>query len=779
MPCVESLAEDFRGGGALKPRTQSWGSPVMRTMAAGMAAGALAAAALARQETAPAPGNSTAPSGAPSPAPSPAPQRSIVEYTNALRAGIDPARLGAFHVLLGSEPHIAGTPGDARQIERLAQAFTEMGLKTRIEPFWALLPHPIEAKLEIVNAIVEVSDAPGSGVAAPAETARPGSTRPATPAPSGSSGPPRRGIIPLPIRESNLAEDPATAHPDLTYGWNAYSGSGDVTAGVVFAHRGTRDDFARLRELGVDCTGKIVLIRYGGIFRGSKVRNAQEAGAAGVLLYTDPADSGANKGPVWPEGGWANDLCIQRGCVATLDWPGDPLTPLVPASPDAPRLDPDKIALPRIPVQPIGYAAATQIMSRMTGREVPDGDPWRGGIAVPYRYEGGPDLELRLQVRQDREIRESANVIGVLQGSVHPDEVIIVGCHHDAWCFGAADPLAGTICLMETARVFAERAKAGERPERTIIFAAWGAEEYGMVGSVEWVEAHREAVAAQCVAYLNLDMAAMGPRLGGSSSPSLRAVVSRATGLERVGDIGGGSDHVGFIHHLSVPSIGLGAHGGAGDSYHSNYDTVEWYRRTIGADYASAKLVTDATVAIVAALAREPLLPIRTAEVGRSLARWSKALLEKSKDDPRPRVEASLTALVLRGEAMEELGARIDARLDELAARLARGPDSSSATIPLPTAARVQRVNHHLMALERAWYDAAGLPSRSWSRNLALSSDREGGYGVLVLPLIAEALQEDDAKGLELAFDRTGDATDRVSAEMQALDDALDTLHDE
>jgi len=715
------------------------------------------------------PSTATAPASATAAKPTPTPS------LESLKAIVSAASLRSFHDLLGSEPHIAGTPGDARQIERLATAFSDMGLATRIEPFWAMLPAPIAASLEITEGDSPRRDSPPQGQppeGQPPKGAQGGQS-------PGGTVPKRRGVLSLSLRESNLLEDPATAHPDLTWGWNAYSGSGEVTAGVVFANRGTLADFARLHELGIDITGKIALIRYGGIFRGSKVRNAQDAGAAAVLLYTDPADSGIVRGAVWPDGGWANDHCIQRGSVVTLEQPGDPLTPFIPATRDAPRLDPATVDLPRIPVQPIGYAAAAQIVARMTGAEIAKEDPWHGGIAAPYRFEGGPDLTLKLVVKQDREIRESANVIAVLPGSRWPEQAVIVGCHHDAWGFGAADPLAGTIVLMEMARAFSERAAAGERPLRTIIFAAWGAEEYGIIGSVEWVEAHREAIAAQAVAYLNLDMASMGPKLGAAASPALREVVLRVTGVENVGDPGGGSDHVGFLHHLAIPSVGISASGSAGDSYHSNYDTVAWYRKTVGDDYASASLVTNASLALVSELASARVLPLRAAAIGRAVERWGNALKKRTDDAAQ---QQAIDSLIMRGQALADLGARLDERLDELAAAES-APDAPRLETPrLETpqldaphldSPRLDTVNRLLMSLERAWYDHAGLPSRPWTRNLALAADRQSGYGATVLPLVAEALQNGDAAAFAEGVERTADALDRLGSLLQELEDAL------
>jgi N-acetylated-alpha-linked acidic dipeptidase len=653
-------------------------------------------------------------------APSAAPRADAAALTDAVNAVADARSLSAFHEALASEPHVAGTPGDARQVERLTKAFREMGLEVEVHRFHPYLARPVAARLEIVG----------------------------EEAPEGA----RRGVLALDLRERNLLEDPSTAHPDLTWGWNAYSGSGDVTAGVVYANYGTRADFARLKELGIDVKGKIVLARYGGNFRGYKAKFAEEAGAAGLLIYTDPADSGFVKGPTWPDGGWSNDTCIQRGSIVTLPYPGDPLTPGVEATRDAARADPSKVDLPTIPVQPIGYAAAERIFARMKGDEVRD-DSWKGGVRQTYRYDGGSALQVRLEVRQERFVGETANVIATLPGATRPDEMVIVGCHHDAWCFGAADPLAGTMVLLESARSFADAARKGIRPDRTIVFAAWGAEEFGIIGSVEWVESRREALERNAVAYVNLDMASMGERFGASASPSLRPSIERAIARTSspftggslyeawvanakapsagasFGDMGGGSDHVGFWCHAGVPSCSVGGSGAPGSSYHSNYDTVAWYRRTVGEDYRSALMVTRACNAVTAEFANDPRVPVSVGAMLRDVVR-----LVRAADEARTKaaLATSLAPLVERATALQARAERVDRAL------AAGGP-------PDPNADALLR------RCTAAWIDDAGLPHRPWFRNRYAATDRYSGYAASLLPLIAEAIEDRDDAALARA----------------------------
>lgn len=657
----------------------------------------------------------------------------------------DARRLAEWHELLCSEPHVAGTEGDRRHIKLLADAFESMGLETEVHEFTAYLPQPVEATLEITSSVsIGGSD---------------GATR-------------RRGVIPLPLSETNLLEDPSVQHPGLTYGWNAYSATGDVTAEVVYANHGTYEDFERLRELGVDVNGKIVIARYGRNYRGYKVKYAQEAGAAGLLMYLDPGDYGEGRGKTWPAGGWANSSCIQRGSVLVLPYKGDPLTPFVEATEDAERLNPDHVAFPWIPVQPIGYAAASRIFTRMKGRLVED-DDWNGGFDFTYPLEGGEDLKVHLAVEQDLQLRRSANVIGRIEGAVHPDQFVVVGCHHDAWGYGAADPLAGSIVLMETARAFAEAAARGERPDRTILFAAWGAEEFGIIGSTEWVEAHAEEVAGRCVGYVNLDMAAMGPNFNSSATPVLRRVIAEAVASvpqaageagrtlaetlvgddgPSFGELGGGSDHVAFVCHVGIPAMRLGGSGAPGVAYHSNYDTLTWYRSTVGADYEPALMVTRACTRVVDRLANDPLPPYEWVTVAGEVLRHARNHLAKALDAG---MKVDLAGLSLACSRLE----RSAARLDESLRTYVTGQDQ----------ARDRRISNQLLAAERIWVKPEGLDDRPWYRNTYISDDPRSGYGASPLPELEAALRARNA-------DRFGAAVAACANQVDRLSDRLDAL---
>ncbi|MEZ5978798.1 MAG: M28 family peptidase [Planctomycetota bacterium] len=693
----------------------------------------------------------------------PEPEGPVAHDLDELRAvlvdEIDPESLRALHDAVASKPHPAGTPGDEATIAWLADYFADLGLEVEVHWFWALLSFPESAELELVS--------------------------------------PER--IRLPLMEDALAEDPYSRLPGIDPGWNAYSASADVQAEVVYANYGTLEDFAELERLGVDCTGKIVLARYGGNFRGYKAKFAEEAGAAGLIVFTDPEDSGWGKGLSWPEGGFANGSSIQRGSILTLPWYGDPQTPGVEATEDAPRIDADELDLPRIPVQPVGWETAKAIMQHMAGPEAPDA--WQGGLPFRYRLTGGAHLRARLAVKQSRRIARTANVVATLRGTEAPEQRVVYGCHHDAWTFGAADPCAGLICVLEAARAWSVASNRGYAPRRSISFACWGAEEYGIVGSVEWVESRREELRRSGVAYVNLDMAAMGTDLFGSSVPSLQRVIAEAAsqadeaaardgrstarrsaleawlerspgpyddGLPAFGDLGGGSDHAGFVAQAGMASAAIGAGGSRGVSYHSAYDDLAWYRRVVGDDYGSAALVTEVVLESSALLADAPVVPLDPGRYGREVRRHLEALTARGRELGLF-VSGDAAGATTVDENLAPLARGFDAhgeRMRRLEARLANAKDTL-------TDERRAEINELLVLWERAWLDDEGLPGRPWFENLYCASDETSGYAAWMLPALRWAVERGDAEALAHQVERYRAVLSRLEANADRLEHLL------
>ncbi|MDX1631515.1 MAG: M28 family peptidase, partial [Thermoanaerobaculia bacterium] len=580
------------------------------------------------------------------------------------------------HDLLSSRPHVAGTPGDQATIRALVEAYRRIGLEVETQDLRLYLPRPVRGEVEIV--------APEPMV--------------------------------LTTREEPLPEDPFTDHPDLEPGWLGYSGNGEVMTGVVYGNYGREEDFRRLEELGVGVEGKIVLMRYGKLFRGFKVANAEAAGAAAAILYSDPEDQGWGRGIPYPEGGWYNGQSIQRGSVATLPYPGDPLTPGEPATSEAARRSPDRVPLPEIPAQPLGWDAAREILSRMEGPSVPD--EWQGGLPFRYRLEGGAGLSVRVAVEQELELRRTANVIARLPGAESPQETVIVGCHHDAWSFGASDPNSGSVVLFEVARGFAEAARRGVRPKRTLVFAHWAAEELGLQGSTEWVEAHETELRNDAVAYLNLDMAGMGTRFGAAASPSLAPLIREVAGefyperkdLEEAvrGTLGGGSDHVPFSSRVGVPVASTGVWGSDGSAYHTNYDTLVWYRQVVGSDYRGPLQLARLVGRVAARLANADVLPLQPLAygeaVGEALADLRSRAEEKGMEFPEDSLRSAME--LFRSEAVPTM--------DALWEVIAESGFTREGLVGL---------NWELRQMERLWLDDEGLPERPWYRNLLASPD--------------------------------------------------------
>lgn len=678
----------------------------------------------------------------------PADRRAYAEAEARLMSTPTRDQLLAWHQLLGSEPHVAGTVGDERTIARLIEAFHGMRLEVERHDIWPLLARPISASLEVVE--------------------------------------PEH--VDIQVKETPIPGDAFSGAADLTFGWNAYGASGDVTAGVVYANYGTKQDFEQLKKLGVDCAGKIVLARYGGNYRGLKVKYAQAAGAAGIVIFTDPGDSGYMKGLVYPEGGYANDCCIQRGSVTFMDQPGDPLTVGREATEHADRDAITDVPMPTIPVQPVGWGAAREIMSRMTGPAVPEG--WQGGLPFTYRLEGGPALKIRLAVQQERAVTKTSNVIARLTGREYPEQMVIIGAHHDAWNCGASDPLAGTICVLEAARAFSDLAKTGWRPARTIVFAAWGAEEFGIIGSTEWVESRRQQLIDHGVAYLNLDMAAMGPDFGASASPSIRRLVAevaravpqarsggemsvfdawgkRSPGPEgspwpEFGSMGGGSDHVSFNCHAMVSSVAFGAGGSKGWSYHSAYDTLPWYWKIVGDDYEPCLMLSRMSLGVIGRLASAPMLPLDGAQSATEMRRELAALTKRG-------VSAGVLNAAPGTTIARELSKiDTDARLLEAAAGGARERMLKRLEAGPVDASDLKAYAEMCLELDRGWSrrsetgELLGLPGREWYANLFASTDPDTGYGAWILPGLRGAIEYRDAAAVQQAIEDCRAALERL-----------------
>lgn len=638
-------------------------------------------------------------------------------------------------------PHIAGTPANEKVRDYLFEASRKAGWKAELYPYDVYLPiGPGESAVEIIQPIRQ----------------------------------------PLNQQEYVLKEDPFSAHPDLLKGWNAYSGSGDVIAEVVYVNYGTKADFERLEELGISVEGKIVIARYGANFRGYKAKFAEQYGAAALLIYTDPWDSGYSRGLVYPEGTFYNESAIQRGSLITENFTGDPLTPFEPALPldgktQVQRLDPIETALHKIPVTPIPYGSAKEIMQYMKGRPVPSG--WQGGLPFTYRLEGGEDLKVRVMVDQKQEMTRIYNVIATLEGTEYPDEWIILGCHYDAWAFGATDPNSGTAMLLSLTETLGEMAQNGIRPKRSILIGHWDAEEQGVIGSTEWVEQMKEQLGAKAIAYMNFDMGVAGTNFGAAASPTLKEALVAAsktvqypganmTVFEKwagsnkepgIGNLGGGSDHIAFYMHAGIPSLSGGT--GGPTLYHTNYDSFHFYEKFVDPTFTMGGMVEQMAGIIALRLANADVIPYDVGRYAKDLKMHfeSAEKMIAAYDSAFSGFKESWTAI----EKLEESSSRF-------ASTLARFLENKKLTQK-----EAKQINQQMIQLEKSFLDEKGMDFGQWYQSLYASTDPFSGYASWILPGIRyEAEQQSGEKLQEWDLRYAGAITD-LSQKIEKLTEEL------
>ena len=611
--------------------------------------------------------------------------------------------------------------------------------------------------------------------------------------------------------------------------YNAYSIDGNVTAPLVYVNYGVPADYEVLARHGIDVTGQIVIARYGGSWRGIKPKVAAEHGAVGCLIYSDPRDDGFFQGDVYPKGSWRNEQGAQRGSVADIPlYPGDPLTPGIGATKDARRLAvEDAPTLTKIPVLPISHADALPLLRALGGPVAPES--WRGALPITYHIGPGPAV-VRLKLEFNWNLVRIYNVIARLPGAERPDQWIIRGNHHDAWVFGADDPLSGTVTVLEEARAVSQLVKQGWKPKRTIIYALWDAEEPGLIGSTEWVETHAEELDRHAVLYINGDTNGRGfLRVGGShtlekfvneiarevSDPQRNIPVAdrlrawrqvQGTGTERseartradlrIGALGSGSDYSPFLQHLGIASLDI-RYGGEdlGGSYHSIYDSFDHFVRfgDPGFEYGIA-LVQTAGRAVLRS-ANADVLPFEFSNFADTVATYLKEVTRLA-DDLRAET-AQANQLIEKGtlsivaDPMETfvppqprpLVPKIDfAPLQKALGRLqdsARQYDleakrSGAGVAALPVEVRRQ-LDALLIRTERALTRPEGLPRRPWYRHFVYAPGFYTGYGVKTLPGVREAIEQ---RNWVEAREQIGLAAETLEGMAKVIDQAKAALAD-
>ncbi|HEY3113039.1 MAG TPA: M28 family metallopeptidase [Gemmatimonadaceae bacterium] len=651
-----------------------------------------------------------------------------------------PASASAHSRFLSFQPHMAGTPGQARTRDYVVSQMKSWGLETEVRSYSVWMPHPVTTR------VWRIAPDP----------------------------------MELNLQEGPIPEDTTSVAFSQVLPFNGYGAPGDVRGDVVYVNYGLIEDYAQLDSMDVSVKGKVAIARYGRSYRGIKAREAEKHGALGLIIYSDPADDGYVRGDVYPLGPMRPSQGIQRGSVMNAN--GDPSTPGYPSTRNAKRIEVSAMDVPHIPVLPISYGNATELLRGLAGKSIPQ--TWQGGL--PFRYHVGPGpVQARLEVVTDaatHPYKEIWDTFGIIRGSEFPDEIVIIGGHRDAWGPGAADNVSGTVSVMEAARSIAEQVKAGRRPKRTIVFATWDAEEWGLLGSTEYVEEDSLRLSRHAVAYLNQDDVAQGPNFSGGGSPSLRALLrdvakqvpdpshqgsvygvwrKRAnlasdTLEPQMGDPGGGSDFAGFYNHLGIPIADWGF-GGPQGVYHSAYDSYHWMSKFGDPNFEVHTTAARVGAAMLLRIANADILPYDYVEFARTMRRFGAQVGQAISDKHWKVSAAGLTAAISR---MEDAALTFNAARDEsLTAQL----------VP----ATAQQVNATLLEVERQLTRPQGLVTRPWFRNLIYASDENNGYATMVLPSVNEAIRVGDETtvGRELT-----DLVQRFDAATRALKMATELL---
>jgi N-acetylated-alpha-linked acidic dipeptidase len=682
-------------------------------------------------------------------------------------AAIDPAEMDGWLRVLAAEPNHVGSPHNKANAEMILARFRDWGWDAQMETFEVLYPTPTEVSLDLLG------EQPFAAT----------------------------------LAEPPVPGDEPTRTRDALPAYLAYQGDGDVTAPLVYVNYGMPDDYETLQRMGVSAKGKIVLVRYGVGWRGLKPKLAQEHGAVGCIIYSDPRDDGYATDDVYPQGEARPPQSVQRGSVMDMTtYPGDPLTPGVGASAKAKRLRREESAvILKIPAVPISYRDAQKFLAALGGQVAPE--EWRGSLGLTYHV-GGDDAASRAQlvVRSAWGLKTIYDVVAKMPGSVWPDQWVLRGNHHDGWVMGADDPLSGQIALLSEAKAIGELAASGWRPKRTLVYLSWDAEEPGLIGSTEWAEAHAEELRAKALLYINSDSNARG-FLSVGGSPSLQHFVNEVAadvidpqtkvsvgerrraalavkGLEEnasaqdkklaaiaaapgkdlpIDALGSGSDYSVFLQHLGLAALNVG-YGGEGNrtrgAYHSLYDDYARFSRFVdpGAVYSATLARTIGRLAL--RLANADLPPQRYTDFADTIADYLDEV-KKLADTKQASAKAQAQALeghffALASDPTKPRGeptplksvphfnfAPLENAVDRLKGSAAAYDTALAEKGPKLSDAGKAKLFDLARQAEEALAPADGLPGRPWYRNLIYAPGTLTGYSAKTLPGVREAIEQE------------------------------------
>ncbi|MDI9364318.1 MAG: transferrin receptor-like dimerization domain-containing protein [Flavobacterium sp.] len=687
-------------------------------------------------------------------------------------AALNAKNLGATIKELSAKPHHVGSPGGKEVVDLIYNKYKSWGWNVTIETYQVLFPTPKTRVLEMVS-------------------------------PTGYKAL---------LKEPALKEDATSGQDGQLPTYNCWSADGDVTAELVFVNYGLPSDYETLEKLGISVKGKIAIAKYGRSWRGIKPKVAQEHGAVGCIIYSDPKDDGYTAGDVYPKGAFKNEYGVQRGSIMDMViYPGDPLTPNIGATATAKRLDRSEATnLLKIPVLPISYHDAKPLLEALEGPVAPA--EWMGSLPITYHV-GPSKTKIHLKVDFDWQLRPANNVIATIKGSQYPNQWVIRGNHHDAWVNGAGDPISGQAALLEEAKAIGDLLKTGWKPKRTLIYCAWDAEEPGLLGSTEWVEDHAAELQQKAVAYINSDGNSRGFLGAGGShaletlmdeiskdvtDPQTNVSVFERQKAEKIATaktvkakkellakqtlsldaLGSGSDYSSFLQHLGITTLDLGYGGeGAGGEYHSIYDSYDDYSRFKDPTFEYGVALSKTAGRAALRLANAEALPFDFRNLSKTINGYVTDLLEMTNNlrestelenqlvqnktyvlaaDPKDNLKAPIAKAEVPFIDFSPLQNALKA-LDKSAEELAKTCNKST------TEAEKDNINKALFQAEQQLLSPTGLPNRSWYKHTIYAPGFYTGYGVKTMPGIREAIEQREWKEAKEQIIIAADAINRLS----------------
>ncbi|KAI8334864.1 hypothetical protein BD560DRAFT_340528 [Blakeslea trispora] len=635
-----------------------------------------------------------------------------------------------------SKPHLAGTPFDKHLAEWTVEKMVEFGIpQTEIKTYWPLLNHPVSQRVAIV------------------------------------SGPKELQYV-AKLKEDEVPGDEFSKKENAVPLFHGYSKNGTAKGRVIYANYGRLEDFQFLVDQGIQVNGTIALVRYGTALRGLQVKAAEEYGCLGVLIYSDPMDDGPlnkegglNPPKSYPEGPWRSPSSVQRGSVGYVSvYPGDPLTPGLAATENATRLTMEEVTvLPNIPSLPMSWEDAVPLLRATQGHGVINEKNWKGGL-TEVDYFSGPSIGLvEMENIVSYNITPIWNAMGRIEGSIEPERAIIFGNHRDAWGYGAVDPNSGSAVLLEMARVLGQMLQTGWRPKRTIILASWDGEEYGLLGSTEWVEENKEWLSKNGAVYVNCDVGVAGPYFSVGGSPSLSQLLYEVSSMvpdplsgktvydawaefsnltgppsadPRVETIGTGSDFTAFFEHVGISSMTMSFVGEYG-VYHSMYDNFNWMTKFGDPEFKYHQAMTRIAGLTILRLADDFVLPIHPSTYAKELEKYIQNLYNYVAPRKFPLLEMAINTLVKEASDFEEglvkIQEEVTSFVDQTRKDKRLSPD---------LAKRVEKMNEQLTYFERSFIDEKGTKGREWYKHVVYAPGIWTGYAAQFFPEIFEAYDE-------------------------------------